>query len=483
MKGDKHCNMDSKKFIIGGEFKNSSEVREIKYPYTDETISSVFLGTRQDTNDAIHSAQEGSKLTRLLSSHQRATILNSIADSLGDMEDLIIETLINEGGKTYAVAKTEVTRSRETLKNSAEEAKRIFGEIISLDGSPGGEGYTGYVKRIPVGIVLGITPFNYPLNLACHKIGPAIASGNAIILKPSSKTPLSSLILGKIIIDAGFPKKAISVIPCDVKNAEEMVRDIRIGYVSFTGSSPVGWHLKSICSRRIGLELGGNAGVVIHNDADIRYAVKRICYGGFGNAGQSCISVQRVFVQEEIYDNVLENLTMLTKNLVIGDPHDPHTDIGPMISIHDTQRAMHAIHTAEKNGATILCGGSCQGSTLKPTILIDTKPNMAVNNQEMFAPIITITPYTTFDHAIHAINQSSFGLQAGVFTTNLDLAFQAYNDIEAGAVIINDIPTFRIDSMPYGGMKQSGIGREGPRYAIEEMTELKMMVLHQKIST
>ncbi|MBN1167990.1 MAG: aldehyde dehydrogenase family protein [Methanospirillaceae archaeon] len=472
--------MNPKKFIIGGKFRSSPEIRNIIYPYTGEITDSVFFAGENDIREALDLAELGSHKTKNLTPYKRAVILHSIADSLAIHEELLVNTLIQESGKTYQVAEAEVRRSRETITASAEEATRVSGKIVPLDGSPAGDGYTGFLSRVPVGIVLGITPFNYPLNLACHKIGPAIASGNAVILKPSSKTPLSSLLLGKFIIEAGFPEEAISVIPCNTEDAEKMVRDKRIGYVSFTGSPSVGWYLRSQVFRRIGLELGGNAGVIIHHDADLVYAAKRVCSGGFGNAGQSCISVQRVFVHEDRYDIFIQNIKQIAKELKSGDPYDKNTDIGPMISTEELKRVMDIIDEAKRAGAEICFGGEKKDALLSPTVLLNTTPSMRVNSQEIFAPVITITPYRYFAQALDALNQSEYGLQAGVFTSNIGLAFDAFKTIETGAVIINDIPTFRVDSMPYGGLKLSGIGREGPRYAIEEMTDMKMLVIFHK---
>lgn len=477
---DTSIHMNPKKLIIGGKYRCSPDIRNIINPYTGEIIDCVAFAGENDIRDALDLADKGSQITKNLTPFKRAAILHSIADSLAMHEELLIKTLVHESGKTYQVAKAEVRRSRETITASAEEATRISGEIVPLDGSPAGDGYTGFLSRVPVGIVLGITPFNYPLNLACHKIGPAIASGNAIILKPSSKTPLSSLLLGKFIIEAGFPEEAISIIPCNTEYAEEMVRDKRIGFVSFTGSPSVGWYLKPLVYRRIGLELGGNAGVIIHHDADMECAAQRVCSGGFGNAGQSCISVQRVFVHEDRYEVFIQRVIEIATNLKTGDPYDKNTDIGPMISAGEVKRVLDSIDEAMKAGAEICFGGDKNGAVLSPTILLNTTSSMRVNSEELFAPVITITPYRNFTEALDALNQSEYGLQAGVFTSNIRLAFDAFKTIEAGAIIINDIPTFRIDSMPYGGVKLSGIGREGPRYAIEEMTDMKMMVIFHK---
>jgi acyl-CoA reductase-like NAD-dependent aldehyde dehydrogenase len=389
-----------------------------------------------------------------------------------------IRLLIAEGGKPRRNAEGETLRAIETIRISAEEAVRIGGEVISLDRTAAGSGRMGIIRRFPVGTVLGITPFNFPLNLACHKLGPAVASGNAIILKPASSTPLSSLLLGRLLVDAGYPPAAVSVLSCTPDVAERLASDSRIGCISFTGSPDVGWHLRSVAAcGKVTLELGGNAAVIVHEDADLPLAASRIVEGGFSQAGQVCISVQRVFVHRPVHDTLLLKICERTDTLVLGDPADPRTDIGPMISKEAARSALQRIQAACSGGATVIRGGALDRSLMQPTILTGTTPEMEVNCREVFAPIITVTAYDSFEEAVNLVNNSVYGLQTGIFTRDIGRAGYAFSHLQVGAVIIGDIPTFRVDMMPYGGIKRSGCGREGPRYAIEEMTHMRMMVL------
>jgi acyl-CoA reductase-like NAD-dependent aldehyde dehydrogenase len=335
--------------------------------------------------------------------------------------------------------------------------------------------------RFPLGPVLGIVPFNFPLNLACHKLAPAIAAGNSIILKPASATPVSGLLLGEMTIAAGLPPEAISVVPCPGDRAEQMVRDPRIAFLSFTGSCAIGWHLREIAGRKkVALELGGNAAVIVHEDANLDFAASRIATGGFVNAGQVCISVQRVLIHRPVYDRMVEKILAATKALKVGDPRDPATDIGPMIDHAKAEQTCKRVQEAVKQGARILTGGTLEGTMFSPTVIADTTPDMRLNREEVFAPVLTVTPYDDFAEAIRIANTGDYGLQVGIFTQNMNRAMRAFEDMAVGGVIINDISTFRSDQMPYGGVKGSGTGREGPRYAIEEMTEPRLMVINRK---
>jgi acyl-CoA reductase-like NAD-dependent aldehyde dehydrogenase len=389
--------------------------------------------------------------------------------------------MVMEGGKTRKFAASEVARAEATVRISAEEAKRIYGEIIPLDWSDDTRGRTGFLQRFPLGPVAGIVPFNFPLNLACHKLAPAIAAGNSIILKPASATPVSGLLLGDMVLAAGFPPEAISVVPCAGARAEQLARDPRVAYLSFTGSCATGWHLREIAGRKkVGLELGGNAAVIIHEDAHVDLAARRIATGGFINAGQVCISVQRVLVHRPVYECTLEKIIAAVKALKVGDPRDPATDVGPMIDRIKAEEAYRKVQEAVVQGARILIGGTLEGTMFAPTILADTTPAMRVNCEEVFAPVLSVTPYDTFDEALRMANAGEYGLQAGIFTQNIGRVMRAFSEMEVGGVVVNDIPTFRADQMPYGGTKRSGTGREGPRYAIEEMTELRLMVINRE---
>jgi acyl-CoA reductase-like NAD-dependent aldehyde dehydrogenase len=328
--------------------------------------------------------------------------------------------------------------------------------------------------------VLGITPFNFPLNSACHKLGPAIAAGNPVILKPSTATPVTTLMLGELVLEAGLAGEAISVVPCPGARAEVLVRDPRVAFVTFTGSPEVGWHLKQVAGRRrVCLELGGNGPVIVHQDAPLRYAVERVVTGGFSSAGQVCIAVQRVYMHRSIQDTFLEMLLERVRRLKVGDPRDEATDIGPMISPEAAERAWRKVCEAVSGGAELLCGKPPDGSLFFPAVLTGTTPDMRVNREEAFAPFITVTPYDVFEEAIGLATGTEYGLQMGVFTRDITRVLSTFEQSEMGGIMVNDIPTFRVDAMPYGGVNLSGTGREGPRYAVEEMTELRTMVFNR----
>jgi len=464
-------------FLIGGEWRTNNDILDVRFPYTGEVAGRVCLAGSEDIEDALCSAERGFSVTRRLPAHRRSEILYALADLIRERAADLARTIVLEAGKTRALAESEVVRAQETIEVSAEEARRIDGTILPLDWNVAGEGRIGCLRRFPLGPVLAITPFNFPLNLACHKLGPAIAAGNSVILKPASATPISSLMLGEMALEAGFPAEALSVVPCRTDLAERMVRDDRIACVSFTGSSAVGWHLRSIAGRkRVGLELGGNAAVIVHEDADIPFAVDRIVAGGFSNAGQACISVQRVYLHQPIYEEALGLLVERTRALTVGDPRELKTDVGPMISESAAETAFAKVEDAIAGGAKVLAGGTRDGPLFEPTVLVETTPDMAVNRTEVFAPVVTVTPYETFEEALALANDSEYGLQAGIFTHDSRRIAQAFAELRVGGLVVNDVSTFRMDHAPYGGVKGSGIGREGPKYAIEEMTEERMMI-------
>lgn len=466
-------------FIVGGKKRKSDQIREVRFPYDGEVIAEIYQAGDGDLEDAVASAVEGFAVTRKLPSHTRSRILYNLLDQMEKRSEELVETLVMEGGKTQNVARGEVGRAKETIRVAAEEAKRIDGEIIPIDWTEAGEGRMGLVRRFPLGPILGIAPFNYPLNLACHKLAPAIAAGNSFILKPASATPISGLLLGEMVLEAGFPPEAFSVVTCPGSKAEKLVTDLRIAYFTFTGSSEVGWHLKSIAGRkRVGLELGGNAAAIVHEDANIDYAVGRIAVGGFTNAGQNCISVQRVLLHRPIFNETKEKLLDRISRLKVGDPRDPEVEVGPMIDEGAAADALGMVQEAVEQGAEILLGGTCEGTMFQPTVLGNTQPGMRVNREEIFAPVITVTPYDDFEEVLALANDTDYGLQSGLFTQNMNRIMHAFEKIEVGGLQVNDVSTFRVDQMPYGGVKGSGLGREGPRYAIEEMTEMKLMVLN-----
>jgi acyl-CoA reductase-like NAD-dependent aldehyde dehydrogenase len=448
--------------LIGGVKKQTGEILKVRFPYTGEVYAEVCQAGNAELKSAVTAACRGFEKTKALSSHARARILFRIADEIHNRADELANVIVMEGGKTRKFAAGEVTRAENTVRLSAEEAKRIYGEIIPLDVSEDTEGRTGFLQRFPLGPVVGIVPFNFPLNLACHKLAPAIAAGNSIILKPASSTPVSSLILGDITVAAGLPPEAVSVVPCTGVRAEQLARDPRVAYLSFTGSCAVGWHLREIAGRtKVGLELGANAAVIVHEDANLDYAAQRIATGGFINAGQVCISVQRVLIHRPVYEQALVKILAAVKALRVGDPRDPATDVGPMIDRLKAEEAYRKLQELTKQGATILAGGTLEETLFTPTVLTDTTPAMRVNCEEVFAPVISVTPYDTFDEALRIANTSEFGLQVGIFTQNINRAMKAFSEMQVGGVQVNDIPTFRSDAMPYGGAKGSGLGREG----------------------
>lgn len=471
---------NERKMFIGGEWRGSSQVQPVVSPYNQEPIASVAMATEAEIETALQRAADAVPAMRRLATHQRAEALQKVVGGLTTRREAFARTIAGEAGKPITDARAEVGRAIFTFSVAVEETKRLGeGEVIPLDLIASGEGRTGLTRRFPVGPILGISPFNFPLNLVAHKIAPAVASGNPIILKPASKTPLTALLLAEVIADAGLPPGAVSVVPCSNALAERMVTDPRIAMLTFTGSPPVGWALKQKAGkRRVVLELGGNAGVIIHQDAEMDHAAKRCLAGGFSYAGQSCISVQRIYVHDEIYKDFVGRFVKLVGGLKMGDPMDETTAVGPLINTEAADRVEQWLREAMEGGAKVMVGGHRKGNFIEPTVLVDVRPEMRVSCQEVFAPVVTLETYKTFDEALHRVNDSAYGLQAGVFTRDIKRVFEAFEALEVGGVIINDVPTYRVDHMPYGGVKDSGFGREGIRYAIEEMTELRLLVLN-----
>ncbi len=469
----------TKKNLIGGEWRGSDDVMEVRFPYDGSLVDAVSMASAADMDDAMAAAAKGFEVTRRLPSHKRSEILQNMVRLLRERFDEVVDAMIMEGGKNRKTAVGETSRALETLKVSSEEARRIGGEVFSIDWTAAGENRQGFTRRLPVGTVLGITPFNYPINLACHKIGPAIAVGNPIILKPAEKTPLSSVILAEIVLEAGYPPGAFSMINAWGRDTEMMVTDPRIAMISFTGSGSVGWMLKSKAGqKKVALELGGNAGLIVHNDADLAVAAGEAAAGGFANAGQNCISVQRLLVQKDVFEEFTDLFVDQVKALEVGDPRDADVDIGPMISPRDAERAESWVNEAQRAGASLLFGGKRDGTMFPPTVMTETSPDMRVNCQEVFAPVVTVSPYDTWDDAVATINDTPYGLQAGLFTNDVKRIMDAWERIEVGGLQVNSASTFRVDHMPYGGIKASGYGREGIKFAMEDMTELRLMVLN-----
>jgi acyl-CoA reductase-like NAD-dependent aldehyde dehydrogenase len=465
--------------LIAGRWAETGETTPIRNPYNGEILAEVSLASEKEIEEAIQAAVAAFALSRRLPSHARANALSAVATAITSRTEEFARCLSSEAGKPIADARREVGRAINTFAIAGEEAKRIPGEVVPLDISPGTDRHFGIARRFPIGPILGITPFNFPLNLVAHKVAPAIAVGNPIVLKPAPQTPLTALLLGEVLSHLGLPDGMFSILPCANPLAERMVADDRFAMVSFTGSAAVGWKLKSKAGKkRVVLELGGNAGVIVEPDADLDRTAERCAVGGYGYSGQTCISVQRIYVHESIYQPFLERLLKHVRSLKTGDPLDESTTIGPLIDENAAKRVESWIQEAVAGGATLQLGGKRRGSLVDATVLTDVKSEMKVSREEAFGPLVNVTPYRKFEEAIAALNDSPYGLQAGVFTRDIHKAFQAYENVEAGAVLINEIPTFRADQMPYGGVKNSGLGREGVRYAIEEMTERKLLVLN-----
>ncbi|MEW6051281.1 MAG: aldehyde dehydrogenase family protein [Candidatus Zixiibacteriota bacterium] len=472
---------DQYKMYLGGEWVDSAREIRVESPYDDSLLGLVAAASRESFAAAIDRAQSAFERTRELPAYVRERVCRAIANGLEQDAGKFARTMSLELGKAIKDSRAEVNRAIGVFRTSAEEAKRIGGELIDLDWNVGSEGRMGLVRRFPRGVIGAITPFNFPLNLVSHKIGPAIASGNSIVLKPASKTPIIALMLAELIDATEYPKGAISILPAGAAEASPLLEDDRVKLITFTGSADVGWWIKAHCGAKpVVLELGGNAGVVVADDADLEYAITRLLFGTFGVAGQSCISVQRIYVHDSIYDRFIHMFVDRVKKLKVGNPLDDETDIGALVDTTAVENTLASIREAVLGGARLLVGGNARGRLMEPTLLTDTKTSMAVCSKEIFAPVGIIEKYYTFEEAVAAINNSEYGLQAGLFTNRMKDIMYAFRRIECGGVVINDVPTYRVDQMPYGGMKRSGMGREGVRYAIEDMTEPKLLVMNPR---
>jgi acyl-CoA reductase-like NAD-dependent aldehyde dehydrogenase len=466
-------------FFLDGKWIEEGEVMEVRAPYDQGVIAQVFQGTRQHAEAAVRAAVKAFGTTRRLPAFERQRVLRRVAQAISERKQEFARTISQEAGKPIRSARTEVDRAIFTFTVAAEESTRIYGEYLPLDWQEYTAGRWGIVKRFPLGPILGITPFNFPLNLVAHKVAPAIAAGCSMVLKPAPQTPLTALLLAEAVQQAGWPDGGLNVLPLSNDDAGLLVSDDRIKLMSFTGSASVGWALKrNSGKKKVLLELGGNAAVIVHSDADVLYAAERAVTGAFSYAGQSCISVQRILAERSVYGQFTNAFLAGVSKLRTGDPLDEGTDVGPLIRESDVARALDWIQEAVRGGARLLAGGQRNASILEPTVLTGTKPEMKVNCQEIFAPVVTVEPYDSLDVAMSELNNSAYGLQAGIFTRDAKLLFQAYEELELGALIAGDVPTFRIDHMPYGGLKDSGLGREGLRYVIEEMTEPKLLVMN-----
>ena len=466
-------------FLVDGKWVGEGSLVEIRSPYDGSVVGQVFQGGPEHAEAAIAAAVKAFGTTRRLPAFERQRVLRHVAHAIAERKEQFARSIALEAGKPIKTARSEVDRAIFTFTVAAEESTRIPGEYLSLDWQEFTAGRWGMVRRFPLGPVAGITPFNFPLNLVAHKVAPAIAAGCSLVLKPAPQTPLTALMLAEVVQQAGWPDGALNVLPLSNEDAGVLVSDDRIKLISFTGSAAVGWDIKRRAGKKkVLLELGGNAGVIVHGDADLEYAAGRCVSGGFSYAGQSCISVQRILVERSALGKFTELLLAGVARLKMGDPLDESANLGPMIRESDAIRATQWVEEAVRGGARLLCGGQRKGPLMEPTVLTGTRPDMKVNCQEVFAPVVTVEGYDQFEEALRLINHSPYGLQAGIFTRDIKRLFTTYEELEVGAVIAGDVPTFRIDHMPYGGVKDSGLGREGLRYAIEEMTEPRLLVMN-----
>ena len=454
------------------------EATVIRAPHDGSEVGVVSLAGPEEVRAALDANVGAARACREQPAHERAAALRQVAESLAAGKSELARTLALEAGKPIAQARTELDRAVSVFVDAAEEATRIGGEVLPADAVPTGAGRIALTRRFPLSPIVAITPFNFPVLLAAHKIAPAMACGAALTLKPPPQDPLTTLRLGELVKASGYPAGGVEIVPCHVEVAQILIDDPRVRLITFTGSAKAGWAIRAKAgSKRVALELGGNAAVIIEPDADLGWAAARCATGGFTYAGQSCISTQRIYVHESVYTPFLDAFVQRVRQLKVGDVLDEKTDVGPMISLDAAERVERWIGEAVAGGAEIAVGGKRTGQLLAPTVLINTKPEMKVNCEEVFAPLVTVTPNRKLDDAIALANASPYGLQAGVFTTNLQTMFRLHAELDVGAVNGNDIPGFRVDRLPYGGAKASGLGREGVRYAIEEMTELRLLTL------
>ncbi|MFP5353254.1 MAG: aldehyde dehydrogenase family protein [Actinomycetota bacterium] len=469
---------ETKRFLVAGKWRSGSGTFEVKSPYDGEVVATVGQPAESDVEDAVSAAAAVFDETRKLPIHARAAALDHISRRLQERADEVAEVIAREGGKPLKWAKVEAARAASTFRWASEECRRWSGEMMRLDTEASLGSRVGLIRHFPLGPVLAITPFNFPVNLVAHKMAPALAVGAPIIIKPATKTPLGALFLGELFLETELPEQMLSVLPIGGSEAGDLAKDERFAKISFTGSSQVGWDLRAADPKKaVTLELGGNAGVIVHDDADLDTAAQRIAFGGYYQAGQSCISVQRVLVHENVAASFTQKLVEEVGKLKTGDPMDPDSDVGPLIDHDSLERVSAWVDEAVQGGAEVLVGGKREDPFYLPTVLAKTKSDMKVRQEEIFGPVVTLETYSDFEDAIERVNETRYGLQAGVFTKDIDRIFTAHRDIVVGGVIVNDISAFRADQMPYGGSKDSGVGREGLRYAMQEMTEERILVL------
>ncbi len=466
--------------LIHGNRITTNDTLAVRNPWSGEEIARVPLGDASTVEAAIASSASAFFEVRSVPPHRRAELLHATARGIESRKTEFVKTIIAEAGKPLTYATAEVNRAVMTFTAAAEESRRQNGEVLDMDAFSTGDGHLGLVRRFPIGVIAAITPFNFPLNLAAHKIAPAIATGNCIVVKPAPKCPLTMLLLADVLVEAGVPAGQVNVITCGNEHVARMVADSRIAMLSFTGSPAVGWKLKADAGKKkVCLELGGNAAVIVHRDADIAAAIPMIAAGSFAYAGQTCISVQRILVHDSLYENFRTQFAAyVAEKIIVGDPADAKTVVGPMITLEAAEITRRRIANAVAAGARCV-GEVGQGNIVPPIILEDVPAGNEACSCEFFAPVVTLHRYRDFDEAIALVNDSAFGLQCGIFTSDIQLAMRAHERLEVGAVLINQVPTFRVENMPYGGIKDSGFGREGIRYAMEDMTEPRALIIRK----
>ncbi len=466
--------------FVGGQWVDKQEKVVIRHPYDGHEIDTVPKADAGDVDRAVATAVRGAQVMRKLSAYDRWRILHRAAEMLAQRQDEFGRTITLEEGKVISEGKFEASRAVETLMGSAEEAKRVHGETVPLDAAPGGQGKFGFTIRVPCGVVAAIAPFNFPLNLVAHKVGPALAAGNAVIIKPASDTPLSALKLTELLLEAGIPAEAIQCITgSGGEIGDALCADPRVRKITFTGSRDVGEHICHVAGlKKVTMELGSNSPIIVMPDADLEKVAQATVSTGFSNAGQVCISAQRILTDRRVYADYLDILKQKAQAVTIGDPMKEGVQVGPMIRERDAARVSEWIREAASGGARVVTGGERQGTLHQPTVVADVKPDMKLFRDEVFGPAVGVTPVSDIGEAIALANDSRYGLSAGIFTNNIDWAMRFAQEVESGNLHINWGPQWRADLMPYGGLKESGMGKEGPRYAVEEMTELKMVVFH-----
>ena len=469
--------VQERKLLLDGEWIETGEWQDVDSPYSGESVARVARAGAEHARKALDAAERA--MSSPLPAHERAAILDRVAALLKERHDEVAQTISAEAGKPMKAARVESERAVSTYTMAAVEARRLAGEVVPMDASAAGVGKVAYTMRVPIGIVGAITPFNFPLNLVAHKVAPALAAGCAVVLKPAGHTPLSALFLGELETEAGLPPGWLNVlVGPSAEIGDVIVEDERVKLITFTGSSGVGWKIRErAVKKRVNLELGNATPVVVEGDADIEEAAAKLAANAFSFAGQSCISVQRIYVKRDAYDDFVSRFVPKVQALKVGDPGEEDTDVGPVIDEDARDRIVSWVEEAKSAGATVLAGGEVVDGLLQPTVLADVTPNMKVSCQEVFGPLCTVSPYDSSEEAFELANATEYGLQAGIFTASVKTALAAATALEFGGVTVNEAPTFRADQMPYGGVKESGNTKEGPHYAVREMTEERLVVL------